>query len=50
MTEKDGLKIAYEGLHAKKDQLQSQIGELEIQRATLEEIEKQSQVQEAEFK
>ena len=50
MTEKDGLKTAYEGIHAEKYQLQSNIGELEIQRDTLEEMEKQSQMKAAEFK
>ena len=50
MTEKDELKTAYESLHAERDQLQSKIGELELQKATLEETEKQSQVQAAEFK
>ena len=44
MTEKDGLKTTYENLHAERDQLQSKIGELELQKATLEESEKQSQV------
>ena len=50
MTEKDELKTTYESLHAERDQLQSKIGELELQKDTLEETEKQSQVQEAEFK
>ena len=49
-TKKDGLKIAYESLHAERDQLQSNIGELELQKATLEETEKQSRVQAAKFK
>ena len=50
MTENDGLKIAYESLHAERDQLQSKIGELELQKDSLEDMEKQSEVQAAEFK
>ena len=50
MTENDGLKTTCESLHAERDQLQSKIGELELQKATLEESEKQSQVQAAKFK
>ena len=42
MTENDGLKTTCESLHAERDQLQSKIGELELQKATLEESEKQS--------
>ena len=37
MTEKDGLQTVCESLHAEKDQLRSNIGELEVQKATLEE-------------
>ena len=50
MIEKDGLKTTYQSLHEERDQLQSKIGELELQKATLEESEKQSQVQIVEFK
>ena len=41
MTEKDGLKTTYEIIHAERDQLQSKIGELEIQKATLADTKKQ---------
>ena len=50
MIEKDGLKTVCESLHAEKGQLLSKIGELELQKATLEESEKQSQVQATELK
>ena len=50
MTENDGLKTTCESLHVERDQLQSKIGELELQKVTLEETEKQSQVQAVEFK
>ena len=44
MTEKDGLKTVCESLHTEKDQLLSKIGELELQKATLEELERKYQV------
>ena len=39
-TERDGLKTTNTNLHAKRDQFQSEVGELETQRATMEETEK----------
>ena len=47
--EKNGLKVSYETLSARKDQLQSKIVELETLKATIEEREKQLQVQVASF-
>ena len=44
------MKTICESLHTKKDQLLSKIGELELQKATLEESERKSQVQTAELK
>ena len=44
-TEKDDLHISYETLSAKKDRLQSKIAELEIEKATTKEREKQYQMQ-----
>ena len=44
-TEKNDLKVSYETLSAEKDQLQSKVVEMEAQRATIEEREKQNQVQ-----
>ena len=49
-TEKDGLKTICENLHTKKDQLLSKIGELDLQKATLEESKRLSQVQETKLK
>ena len=43
--ENNDLKVSYETLSAEKDQLQSKVVELEAQRATIEEREKQYQVQ-----
>ena len=40
-TERDDLQVSYENLSAKKDQLQSKVVELEIEKATTEEREKQ---------
>ena len=39
-----------QGLRAEKEQLLGRIGELELQKATLEEYERQSQVQNTELK
>ena len=39
---KDGLKTVCEILHAEKDQLLNKIGEMELQKAILEESERQS--------
>ena len=44
-TKNNDLKVLYEALSAKKDQLQSKIVELKAQKATTEEREKQFQVQ-----
>ena len=49
-TERDGLKTTNENIHAERDQLQSKVGEWETQRATMEETEKQFQVQATYFK
>ena len=47
--ENDDLRTTYENLSAEKDQLQSQVGVLETRRATMEEKEKQFQVQTSDF-
>ena len=44
-TDKNDLKVSYETLSAETDQLQSKIDDLEAQKATIEEREKQLQVQ-----
>ena len=44
-TEKYDLQVSYETLSAEKNQLQSRIAELEEERATTEEREKEYQVQ-----
>ena len=48
-TENNDLKVSYETLSAEKDQLQSKGVELEAQRATIEEREKQYQVHATSF-
>ena len=48
-TEKNYLKVSYETLSTEKDQPQSNIVELEAHKATIEEREKQYQVQVASF-
>ena len=40
MTKKDGLKTVCESLHVEKYQLQSKIGEMELQKDTLDKSEK----------
>ena len=48
-TKNNDLKVSYEALNAEKDQLQSKMVELEAQKFTTEESEKQYQVQVAGF-
>ena len=44
------MKTVFESLHIEKEHLLGKIGELELQKATLEESERQSQGQTAELK
>ena len=43
-TKKDDLQVSYETLSVENDQLQSRIVELEAEKATIEEREKQYQI------